>query len=70
MRRRRLLYGWLRKPGEWCLGRLPPDSPQTHYAIYHSMHEAESAAEASRYEIIWAGAALETRRQLVGVGDG
>ena len=66
MRQRRKLYGWLRKPGEWCLGRAPPDSPQMPYKVFSSMKEAESAAAARRYEIVWSGDALLTRLQMLG----
>ncbi len=58
---RRKLYGWLRGPGEWCLGRNPPDSPSMPYKLYASMAEAQIAAEAKRATIIWCGdAARET----------
>jgi hypothetical protein len=71
MRLRRKLYGWLRPSTssgltEWCLGRYPPDSPQLPYKVYASMDEAEAAAQAYRANVIWCGAALETRRQLLG----
>jgi len=64
MRLRRKLYGWLGKHGEWCLGKYPPDSPVLPYRVYQSMTEAEAAALAYRAEVIWCGAALETRKQL------
>jgi hypothetical protein len=64
MRPRRKLYGWLRSSGEWCLGRYPPDVP-TPYLKYASMQEAEDAATAGRYQVIWCGAALDTRNQMM-----
>jgi hypothetical protein len=70
MRLRRKLYCWLRRPGEWCLGRYPPDTPQIPYKAYGSMAEAEAAALAYRADVIWCGPALETRRQLMGLSDG
>lgn len=64
MRRRRILYGWLRSPGEWCLSRLPPDVPVP-YQLFPSMEEAEQTAKASRYEVIWSGPALAEREQIM-----
>jgi hypothetical protein len=56
MKRRRILYGWLRVPGEWCLSRVPPDVPAA-YTIFSSMEEAEETARRSRYHVIWSGPA-------------
>lgn len=63
MRRRRVLYGWLRNPGEWCLSRMPPDVPVP-YQQFPSMEEAEQAASDSRYDVIWSGAALAHKQMM------
>lgn len=63
-RPRRKLYCWLKKPGEWCLGRYPPDIPIGPYLTFASMDEAEQSA-GSRYEIIWCGDALKVREQMM-----
>jgi hypothetical protein len=61
MRPRRKLYGWQTLSGQWCLGRNPPDVPIPH-SVYGSCEEAEAAASTRRYQVIWCGAAAETRR--------
>lgn len=61
-RRRRSLYGWLHAPGDWRLGRLPPDVPVP-YQSFPSWEEAEQAAQSSRYDVIWSGPALLARQQ-------
>jgi hypothetical protein len=65
MRIRRYLYGWLGRHGECCLGRNPPDSPMMPYKVYSSMQEAEEAARAKRYQIIWCGAAAKMQPQVL-----
>jgi hypothetical protein len=61
---RRKLYCWLRSPGEWCLGRYPPDVPIGPYHTFSSMEEVEQSIS-PRYEIIWCGDALATRERLL-----
>jgi hypothetical protein len=56
-RAKRFLYGWLRGPNEWCLSRQPPDIPVL-YQMFASMDEAEQAAKAARYDVVWSGDAL------------
>lgn len=68
-RPRRKLYCWLSKPGEWRLGREPPDIPIGPYSIFKSMDEVERAFPAARYEIIWCGKALEMREQMISATD-
>jgi hypothetical protein len=63
MARRRKLYCWLRKPGEWCVGRYPPDIPIGPFGVFSSMEEAERAVT-TKYDIIWCGDALKTREQV------
>ena len=58
---RRVLYGWLRGPGQWCLSRQPPDV-SVPYQKFATLEDAEEAAKASRYDVIWSGAALEAKR--------
>jgi len=62
-RLRRKLYCWLRGPGEWCLGRYPPDITIGPYMTFASMAEVEQFMP--RYDIIWCGDALRTREQLL-----
>lgn len=64
-RSRRKLYCWLRKPGEWCIGRYPPDIPIGPYHTVSSMEEAEQFGVSNRYDLIWCGDALKTRQQAL-----
>ena len=61
---RRKLYGWLRKPGEWCLSVYPPDVAVP-FQLFPSMKEAEEYADHRRSDVIWFGDALAHRMQLI-----
>jgi hypothetical protein len=61
---RRKLYGWLKRPGEWCLGRQPPDTPSMPHKVFASLNEARLAAEAMRATIIWSGDAARHVERL------
>ncbi len=59
---KRKLYGWIRKPGQYCLGRNPPDSPQMPYEVYASLDEVEQAAKSRKAAVIWCGDAATEKR--------
>lgn len=61
---RRKLYCWLGKPGEWRLGRYPPDVPIGPWMTFSTMEEVEQSIS-PKYEIIWCGDALATRERLL-----
>lgn len=56
MRIRKTLYGWCRAPGEFCLGRLPPDAPNGPYEIFETMADVELAAKGRKARLVWCGA--------------
>jgi hypothetical protein len=64
MRFRKTLYGWLLKPGQYCLGWKPPDSPAMPYTLFPSMMTAEAAATGRKANIIWCGAALAEKERI------
>lgn len=64
MKRRRKFYCWLNRPGEWCLGRHPPDSPSMPYQIFAALDDVERAIDGWRVDVVWCGGAAEMRAQL------
>ncbi len=55
--RRRVLYGWRKPGGSYCVSRTPPDSPTSANIEFQSIADAEASA-GSKMEIVWSGEAL------------
>lgn len=56
MKFRRKLYGFF-DHGDVCLSRAPPDVPVP-CQRFNTLAEAEAAATAAKYDIVWCGYAL------------
>lgn len=63
MRIRRVLFGWISKPGEYCLSRVPPDIPQGRPERFANMAEAEEVAALRRATLIWSGPAFVEKQR-------
>jgi hypothetical protein len=63
---RKTLYAWLLRPGVYCLGRNPPDSPSMPYARFTSRRGLEQEAQRKKAQIIWCGDAARERPTPIG----